>query len=126
MGSTAKLPAPDHEGLVEQSPLLEVAQEPGDGLVGLAGEAPVVADDVLVAVPAALVVHAAGVDLHEADSALDHPARHQALRREMFAVRLSQPVQALEVLGFAFEVEGLGCGRLHPVGQFEAGPSGAG
>src|SRR5262245_40832225 len=78
----AEFAAPDHERLVEQAAGVKIGQEGGDRLVGLAGELRVVRHDVLMPVPAPLVLHSAGVDLHEAHAALDHAAGDQALLRE--------------------------------------------
>ena len=98
---------------------LEVGQEGGDGLVGLAGELAVVAGDVDVAVPAPLVLHAAAVDLHEAHAALDHAAGHEALLGEVGAARVVEAVEVLHLARLAADVERLGGGHLHAVGQLE-------
>jgi len=52
-------------------------------LIGLLGEAAMVAGDINVAIPALLVVHAAAVNLDEAHAALDQAAGHQALPGEV-------------------------------------------
>ena len=93
----------------------------GDRLIGLAGEAAVVLDDIAVAVPAPLVLHAAAVDLHEAHAALDQPPRHQALLGEMRSTWDCRGRTAPCDRGrLAVDVEGLGRGHLHAVGQLEA------
>ena len=53
----AEFTAPDHWGFVQQSPLIEVGKQPSDGLVRFAGEPAVVSGNVLVAIPASLVLH---------------------------------------------------------------------
>ena len=83
---------------VEQAALLEVGEQAGDRRVGLAGELAVVVLDVGVAVPAPLVLHAAGVDLHEAHAALDQPAGDQALLGEVVAALVVEAVQLVDVL----------------------------
>ena len=50
-GLAAELAAPDHQGLLQQSPLLQVLQQAGDGLVGLEGVQIVVGLEVSVGVP---------------------------------------------------------------------------
>ena len=100
--------------------MFEIGQKSSDGLIGLAGETPMIADDVFVSVPTALVVHAAGVDLNEADTPFDHAAGHQALGSEMTAVGLVQAVEVFEMFRFALDAEGVWRSRLHAVGQLEA------
>ena len=89
----AEFAAPDHQGLVEQPALVEVGEQAGDGLVGLAGELLVVALDIDVAVPGELILHAAGVDLDEADAPLDQAAGGQALAGNVLAARIVQAVE---------------------------------
>ena len=78
-----------------------------------------VLDDVLVAVPAPLVLHAAAVDLHEAHAALDQPPGDQALPGEVRALRIVEAVERLRRPRFAFEVEAFGGRHLHAIGQLE-------
>ena len=81
--------------------------------------------DVAVGVPAA--VAAAGVaDLDEPDALLGEPRRaHQELPAKVVGLRLADPVELLDVLGLAGEVDDLGRGELHPGGQFVGpGPGG--
>ena len=119
-GQTAEFAAPDHQGRVEQAALFEVFEQGGDGLVGFEGEAAVVADNVLVTIPTALVLHAAGVDLHKTDAAFDHAPGHEALSGEVGAVLLVEAVALAGGFRFAGNVESLGSGGLHAIGEFEA------
>ena len=64
VGGPSEFASPDHQGLVEQAPLLEVLEQGGHGPVGLHPPLLVFSRDVLVGIPAA------GVDLHEAHAAL--------------------------------------------------------
>jgi hypothetical protein len=95
--------------------LLQVAEQAGNGVVGFAGELGgelgVVALDVDVAIPAPLVLHAAGVDLDEADAALDHPPGDQALAGDVAAARVVEAIERFDVGGLALHVRGLGKGR---------------
>ncbi len=116
----AELSAPDDQGLIEEALLLEVGEERGDRLVGLLGEAGMVALDVAVAVPASLVCRAAGVDLHVADAALDHTAGGEALGREVLAFAVVEPVEPAGMFRFGLHIEGLGGGALHAVGELKA------
>ena len=116
----AELAAPDHQRLVEQPALVQIGEQAGDGLVGLAGELLVISLDVDVSIPGELVLHAARVDLHEPDAALDQPPGHQALAGDVVAPRVVEAVQLLDVGRLAIDVDRLGRGRLHPVGQLEA------
>src|SRR5438105_1947587 len=82
-GLAAELAAPDDQGLVEQAAALEVLDQAGDGLVGVAGVLGVVGDEVGVGVPVVVVVRAAGIDLDEPHAALDQPPGDQALAAEV-------------------------------------------
>ncbi len=93
IGQPAELAAPDHQRLVEQSALVEVRQQAGDRLVGLAGELLVISLDVDVAIPGELVFHAAGVDLDETHASLDQAPGRQALARDMVAARVADAVE---------------------------------
>ena len=64
---------------------------------------------------------AAGVDLHEAHAALDQPAGDQALLGEVRALRVVEAVELLRSAAVSrVDVERLGGGHLHAVGQLEA------
>ncbi len=86
----------------------EVGQKCRDRLVRLGGEARVIGRDVLMAVPAPLVLHAAGIDLHAAHAALDHAAGNQALLREVSALGVVQTIQRLRRRTFLLHIERLG------------------
>jgi hypothetical protein len=89
-------------------------------LVRLARELAVIAFDVQVAVPGTLVLHAAGVDLDEADAPFDHPPGDQALSGEVVAAFVPNAVQVLNVLRLCVDIDCFGRRRLHAVRQFEA------
>ena len=76
VGRAAELAAPDDQGRLEQSGTLQVGDQPGDRPVDRADQVAVGALDVVVRVPGA------GIELDEADSALDQPAGEQALAAE--------------------------------------------
>ena len=96
------------------------ASRPRDRRIGLAGELRVVGLDVLMAVPTPFVLHAAGINLHEADAALDQPAGHEALPGEVVAPLLADAVQLVDVLRLLVDVDRLGRGHLHAIGQLKA------
>ena len=101
---------------------LRSVEQAGDRLVGLAGEAARGCLSMFdVAVPAPLVLHAAGVDLHEPHAALDQPPGDQALLGEV-AQRLGCRGRRASAIGSGsrVDVERLGGGHLHAVGQLEA------
>ena len=79
-----------------------------------------ISDDVGVSIPRELVVHAAAVDLDEADAALDESAGGEALEGHVLAVGLVEPVELADVLGLFVHVKSLGGGGLHAVGELEA------
>ena len=74
-GSPAKLPAPDHERLVQKPALLEVSDEVGVRLIDL------LAPLRQVLVQPAVVIPARVHHQHETDSPLDHPPGKQAVGR---------------------------------------------
>ncbi len=114
-GHAAELAAPDDEGAVEQAAAFQVGEQGGDGLVGLGAHGGVVGFDVVVRVPAGEV---AGVELNEADPALDEAAGEEASGAEVGGDGVVEAVEAAGGGGLAGEVDGLGGGGLHPVGEF--------
>src|SRR5688572_18998966 len=92
-GSASKLCGPDDQRVVEQAALLEIVQQPGDGLVDVLCERHVRLH-VAVCVP---IVRRANVDqLNEPYTAFGQPASHQALPGK--ALRAAAP-QAVETEG---------------------------
>ena len=83
VGVRPNSPPQIEQRLVPQAGALQVGDQRGDRLVGLAGVQLVVGDAVVVAVPGVLDVPAAGVELHEADALLEQPAGDQALAAEV-------------------------------------------
>ena len=115
----AEFAGADHQGRVQQAALLEIGQQCRDRLVGLAGKLAMIAGNVDVAVPAELVFHAAGENLHEPHAALDQPPRQQRLPGEGSAFLAIDAVESFDLGRFLVDVERLGGRRLHAVGQFE-------
>ncbi|MFT6864385.1 MAG: hypothetical protein ACJAVK_002950 [Akkermansiaceae bacterium] len=74
--SASKFAAPDDKGVVENVSLLEVLDQSGGSLVDVLAPGFDAIDDTAVVVPASVV------KLNEADTALGHAARHEAIRRE--------------------------------------------
>ena len=68
-GSSAKLAAPDHQGVIQHASLLQVHEQGRDTLIALLGKAGVIVLDVVVAVPR---LARAVPDLHESDTPLQH------------------------------------------------------
>lgn len=118
-GEAPELTAPDDQGVVEEPALFEVCEEAGDGDVRFSGKLGMIPDDVFVTVPGALVFHATGVDLDEADTAFDHATGGETLAGEVIAVRAIDSVEVLDVLGFSIDVEGLRGAGLHAVGELK-------
>ena len=96
------------------------AQQRGDRLVDFARLAHGAFVGVVVVVPV-LGVAAAGDDLHEAHAALDQPARDQAARAEAARDLLVQAVELPRGLGLLRDVDRLGRGGLHAIGQLVGG-----
>src|SRR5947209_11243628 len=90
-GAPAELAGPDYQRFVEQSALLEVADQASDRPVGGPAERPVRLD-VAVRVPAA--VAAPGVaDLDEPDALLREPPGEQELAAEIVGLGRADPVE---------------------------------
>ena len=62
---------------------------------------PMIAADVDVPIPASLVFHTSGINLHEAHAALHQSPRHQALPREVFAGGIVEAIKLLNHLRLA-------------------------
>ena len=75
LGAAAEFAEGDDERLGQEPALVEVREQGCHGLVGFQREAPVIADEVIVTIPAQLVVHAAGIDLNEPHAPFHHPPR---------------------------------------------------
>ena len=73
-GSPSELGAEDHRHIVQQAPLLQVGQEPGNRLVDRLAHPGVVLLQFLVRVPRAI---GRGEHLHKADSSFHHPPCRQ-------------------------------------------------
>src|SRR5262245_44753997 len=70
-----KLAAPNHQRIVPEAALVQVAEQAGDWLVGAAAQAAVVFGNVFVSVPAHGI---AGIQLHESHATFQQSAREQA------------------------------------------------
>jgi len=70
-GEAAELAGADDQGAVEEAALFQICQQSGDRDVRFAGELAVIAGDIDMAIPRALVFHSAAEDLDEAHAALD-------------------------------------------------------
>ena len=76
VGGAPEFPSPDHEGILEHSPGLEVGKKGADWLVDALSGDPVIGPDVVVTVPwnvghSSSSAVGAGVELHETDPSLD-------------------------------------------------------
>ncbi len=72
-GRAAEFAAPNHQRVVQHAALLQILQQPGAGLIGVAAIFRDVFHQVVMLVPSLMV------ELHEADTALHQPAREQAV-----------------------------------------------
>ena len=105
----AELGAEDDQRVVQQPPLLQVAQQAGDRLVDLLGVRGVVVAQVAVGVP--VVARVAVVHLHEPHAGLDQPPGQQALPAVLVGRLLADAVQGVR----------LRCSP--PTGRTPSGPS---
>ena len=80
-GSASEFRAPDHERLIEEASLLEIFQEPRDGLINLLAIPGVICLQVAVSIPGTCSATAV-VNLYEPDAAFDQSPRGQAQSSE--------------------------------------------
>ena len=76
IAGAAELAAPDHQRVVEQAALLQIGDQRGARLIGLAALPLMPRRQVVVLIPALVI------ELDELHAALGQPARQQAVRRE--------------------------------------------
>ena len=93
----AELGRPHDQRLVEQPPLFEVLQQPGDGLVNLRTQLAVALLELRVAIPIARALGAPVIKLHESHAALGQTPRRQAHLTERLGLLV---VESIEPLGF--------------------------
>ena len=137
-GHAAKLGGPQNDRVFQETPLLEVFDEGGDGFGHSHGERAVVLGDVLVRVPIAAreAVVVAGPDLDEPYAPLDEASGGEALPAHdvgLFrGVDLGGPllrgvVDAVSLLdpgGFLRQVQRFGRRQLHAGGEFVGADAG--
>ena len=113
-GSSSEFSTPDDEGLVQQSPGLEILDKGGDALVAGIRKGLVSSRDIAMAGIPGDVVSADGVG--ELDAA--HPSFHQTAGDQaalgVFAVSIEVPGG----LGFLLDIEDIRNGKLHAEGHF--------
>ncbi len=109
--SATKLAAPNDERVVEESPLFEVGDERGRGLVG------VLAVDGQVAFYATMLVPRFVEELHKADAAFDESTGEQAIVGEGRLARFGS-VEIEDMLRLVGQVGRLGGGGLHTKSHF--------
>ena len=110
----AELAAPDHQRVVPQAASLQIGEQRGDGAVGAAAHLGVIAQHVVVSVPA---VRVARVKLHEPDAPLQQTPREQTARAELGRLRIVEAAKLLSLRRLLRQIDGLGRGRLHAVGK---------
>ena len=76
-GSPSEFRAPDHKRFVEETTLLEILQETGDGLVDLPAIPGVICSQVAVSIPGSRPATAV-INLHKPHAAFDQSSRGQA------------------------------------------------
>ena len=128
----AELPPPDDERVVEEPAGLEVGKQRRDRLVDLRSVDGEILLDAVVGIPILLLVPAARVDLHEADTALDEPASDEALaperggaeRERVGPLLLEKPVGGERRRALVGEIEELRAARLELKAEFVGGHPG--
>src|SRR6266536_2389328 len=102
-GQPADLAAPMDDRRIEQAARLQVLDERGGRLIGLAAAVNEVALDALVVVPDLAVDE----ELHETDATLDEAAGDEATRAVFAGNRIVQTVKFFRCLAFAGKIERL-------------------
>jgi len=112
----AELGPPDDERFVEQTALLEVGEQAGDGTVDFIRQAAVIGADAGMGIP--FVAPAAAVkDLDETDASFNETPRRQALPAETARRATAHAVKRADVLGFAFQCKRFRDRGLHAVSK---------
>ena len=119
-GGAAEFAAPDDERVVEHAAFLEVFDESGAGLVGIAGGFGHGFLDIAVMVPCAVV------ELNEADSAFGETACEEAIASEGAVAGFLEAVEIEDVLRFVAEVGEFRDTGLHAEGEFVLSDAGGG
>ena len=115
-GRAAELPAPDHQGLVEQAALLQVLDEGGRRPGRPRGTASGRRFTMSSPLPVPWWSQPAVIELDEAHAPLHQPAREQAVVGEGDLAGLGA-VERVDALGLLRDLHQLGHARLHAVGQ---------
>ena len=111
IGGTPEFTAPDDQGFVKHSALLQVSDQRGDRLVNRFSARLEPFAEIVVVIPAALA------QFDKPDALLGHAAREQALRAEFASLLLVESVHGTHALGLGREIHGLGHRRLHAEGK---------
>ena len=120
VGGAAELAAPPDQRILEQSALLQVGEQAGDGAVDGAGVVAVLGE-VRVLVPRRVGRAVAVRDLDEPHALLAESPGEQALAAEVLGDRVVDPVQGQRLPGFMRQVEHSRGMALHPPGQLIRG-----
>ena len=110
-------PAANHDGVLEQSALFEVAHEGGGGLVHVLALLANLGGEAAVLVPSAMK------ELDEGHAAFGEPAGDEAVVGETFPHGVLA-VEVEHVLGFVLQVDQFGHAGLHAVGHLVLGDAG--
>lgn len=116
---STELSSPDHEGRIEESSLLKIFEQCGDGLVDGQGVFGVPLFEIAVLIPAIMTDTRAG-QFDEPHAAFHEPASHQAFLTED-ACRFEGMIESIHAargLGFLRHVADFGNRGLHPKREF--------
>ena len=128
-GHTAKLGAPDDEGVLQEPALFEVPNEGGGGLVEDLRVDVILRFEITMAVPVQFAPARIGAieELHEADTLFDEAAGEDAVFGKGGFVRVLRVIGTVafqDVCGLGAEVVDLGHAELHAGSEFVAGDAG--
>jgi len=112
-GEATELSGPHHQGLIEQSTLLQIAEQGGDRLIHLSAGVGKADGELAVVIP----IMVQQVDITH--PRLDEPTGHQASHAEVVGRFLADSIETPGGLRFAGDVDALHRLDLHSRGQFE-------
>ena len=115
----AKLTGPHNKRVLQHAARFQVAQQPGNRLVGCAGVVAMIFLQATVGVPAVVAADPRAGQLDEAHALLHQSAGDETLHAERArrVVLGVEPIKFTRCLGLALDIDQLRHGRLHAVGH---------
>src|SRR4029078_6030401 len=90
-----------------------------DWSISLPGKLRVIGLNILVAIPASLVLHSAGINLHKAYAAFDKSPRDETLASKVVAPFFADAIELVNLFRFLIDIDRFGRSHLHAIGQLK-------